>query len=87
MYIYTDMYVPVPVPQPGQPHMPAQYPGQPLMAVPYGMGQPQMPTQNPGLTMSAPYPPPFMSQPTFPPNFRQSQLNTSQGRLSSTLFS
>jgi hypothetical protein len=39
------MYMPVPVPQPGQPQMPVQYPGQPMMAVPYGMGQPQMPRE------------------------------------------
>jgi hypothetical protein len=81
------MYIPVPVPQPGQPQMPVQYPGQPMMAVPYGMGQPQMPTQNPGLPMSAPYPPSLMSLPTVPSNLKQSQLNTSQRRLSSTLLS
>jgi hypothetical protein len=34
-YIYTDMYIPVPVPQPGQPQMPAQYVGQPFMPPPY----------------------------------------------------
>jgi hypothetical protein len=48
----SDMYIPVPVPQPGQPQMPVQYPGQPMMAVPYGTGQPQMPTQNPELPES-----------------------------------
>jgi hypothetical protein len=82
-YIYTDMYIPVPVPQPGQPQMPAQYAGQPFMQPPY-MG----PTPNQGLLpMPAPYPPPLMSQPTVPPNVRKTQRNTSQGWLSSTLSS
>ena len=82
------MYIPVPVPQSGQPQMPAQYPGQPFMPVPYVTGQQQMPTQNPGLLpMPAPYPPPLMSQRTFPPNVRQTQRSTSQGWLSSTLSS
>ena len=82
-YIYTDMYIPVPVPQPGQPQMPAQYAGQPFMPPPY-MG----PTHNQGiLPMPAPYPPPLMSQRTVPPNVRQTQRNTSQGWLSSTLSS
>jgi len=78
------MYMPVPVPQPGQPQMPAQYPGQPFMQ-PY-MGPPSMQAQS-QMPMPVPYPPPLMSLPTVRPNFKQSQQSTSQGWLSSTLSS